>query len=48
VGIITRSDILDFVLRDGAGRTAKAGVKKTSRRPPVGKKRHRGSAGGKN
>lgn len=45
VGIITRSDILDFVLNDGAGRAAKAGQKKALRRPPVGKKRQPRGAG---
>ena len=48
VGIITRSDILDYVLSDGTGRAAKSGLKKASRRPPVAKKRQRRSAGGKN
>lgn len=48
VGIITRSDILDFVLNDGAGPAAKARPKKVSRRPRTEKKRQPRSAGGKN
>lgn len=39
VGIITRSDILDFVLKEGAGLAAKAGPKRDSRRPAARKKR---------
>jgi len=39
VGIITRSDILDFVLRDGAKRARKGGNKGARRRAP--KKRSR-------
>ncbi len=34
VGIITRSDILDFVLRDGAKRARKGGNKRARRRAP--------------
>lgn len=48
VGIITRSDILDFVLDGGAGRGAKARPKKNPRRPKAARKRPRRSAGGKN
>jgi len=47
VGIITRSDILDFVLVDGAGRRAKAGRKKVLRRPRSGRQRQQRSAGKK-
>ena len=46
VGIITRSDILDFVLNDGAGLAAKAGRKKRSR-PAARKKRQSRRAGEK-
>lgn len=46
VGIIARSDILDFVLNDGAGLAAKVGRKKRSR-PAARKKRQSRRAGEK-
>jgi len=44
VGIITRSDILDFVLRDGAKLSRKGGKKGSRRRAPKKGRRRRQSA----
>lgn len=44
VGIITRSDILDFVLRDGAKLARKSGKKGSRRRAPKKGRRRRQSA----
>ena len=44
VGIITRSDILDFVLRDGAKLARKGGKKGSRRRAPKKGRRRRQSA----
>jgi acetoin utilization protein AcuB len=44
VGIITRSDILDFVLSDGAKRARKGGKKGSRRRAPKKGRRRRQSA----
>ena len=44
VGIITRSDILDFVLRDGAKLARKSGNKGSRRRTPKKGRRRRQSA----